>query len=102
MSFQFRQNMPNHIVFGNEIGKLSFDDDKLIFTGNADESAKILFDFVVAQFNSHIQKLIVDEREACAKIADDLERKQYEAIGDPRHPEFKSLIGNAIRARGEK
>ena len=40
-----------------------------------------------------------DEREACAKIADDLERKQYDAIGDPRHPEFKSLIGNAIRSR---
>ena len=90
MSFQFRQNMPNHIVFGNEIGKLSFDDDKLIFTGNADESAKILFDFVVAQFNSHIQKLIVDEREACAKVCED----SVEYAGD--------TLAKAIRARGKE
>jgi hypothetical protein len=43
-----------------------------------------------------------DAFEACAKIADDLERKEYEAVGDPRVPQFKSLIGKAIRARGKK
>ena len=42
-----------------------------------------------------------DEREANAKLADDFERKEYEAIGDPRAPAFKSLIGEAIRARGK-
>ena len=41
-----------------------------------------------------------DEREACAKLADDFERLEYEAVGDPRVPAFKSLIGEAIRARG--
>jgi len=43
-----------------------------------------------------------DEREANAKLADDFERLEYEAVGDPRIPAFKSLIGEAIRARGEK
>ncbi len=46
--------MSHNIVFGDNIGTLSFDNQKLSFTGNAEESAKIMFDFVVAQFNSHI------------------------------------------------
>jgi hypothetical protein len=41
-----------------------------------------------------------DEREANAKLADDFERLEYEAVGDPRVPAFKSLIGESIRARG--
>jgi hypothetical protein len=43
----------------------------------------------------------VAEREANAKLADDFERLEYEAVGDPRVPAFKSLIGEAIRARKE-
>jgi hypothetical protein len=97
MSFQFRQNMPNSIMFGDSIGTLCFDDDKLIFTGNADESAKILFDFVVAQFNSHIQKAIADEREACAKWLEELRE----------HQTNQSLLdvtdcAEAIRMRGKE
>jgi hypothetical protein len=44
----------------------------------------------------------VAEREANAKLADDFERLEYEAVGDPRVPAFKSLIGEAIRARKDK
>jgi hypothetical protein len=43
-----------------------------------------------------------DEREANAKLADDFERLEYESVGDPRVPAFKSLIGEAIRARGNR
>jgi hypothetical protein len=43
-----------------------------------------------------------DEREANAKLADDFERLEYESVGDPRIPAFKSLIGEAIRARGNR
>ena len=59
--------------------------------------------------NKQVQRLILtkyaelvrqDEREANAKLADDFERLEYEAVGDPRVPAFKSLIGEAIRARG--
>jgi hypothetical protein len=61
--------------------------------------------------NKQLQRLILtkyaelvrqDEREANAKLADDFERLEYEAVGDPRVPAFKSLIGEAIRARGVK
>ncbi len=88
MSYQFRQNMSHNIVFGDNIGTLSFDNKKLSFTGNADESAKIMFDFVVAQFNGHIQKIRADEREACAKLCE--EQDEYGC----------GQYAKAIRARG--
>jgi hypothetical protein len=93
MSYQFRQNMSHNIVFGDNIGTLSFDNQKLSFTGNADESAKIMFNFVVAQFNSHIQKIRTDEREACAKLC--------ESEGHRIDASWESCA-RAIRARGRK
>lgn len=42
---------------------------------------------------------IVIEREECAKIAEQIERERHDAVGDPRVPEFKSEIANAIRNR---
>jgi hypothetical protein len=87
MSYQFRQNMSHNIVFGDNIGTLSFDNKKLSFTGNADESAKIMFDFVVAQFNGHIQKIRADEREACAQLCED---------------EYELRLAETIRAWDEK
>ena len=42
------------------------------------------------------------EREQCAKVADQIEREIFDAIGDPRIREFKSNIGAAIRARGQQ
>jgi hypothetical protein len=46
-----------------------------------------------------VQKAIAAEREACAALADDIERARHDAVGDPRIPEFKPVIGAAIRAR---
>ena len=62
------------------------------------------FDKHHAEYDTRIERFAKlvrqDEREACAKLADDFERLEYEAVGDPRVPAFKSLIGEAIRARG--
>ena len=66
------------------------------------DEAKACAEHYLGIMRDAVEKARQDERYACAKIADDLERKQYEAIGDPRHPEFKSLIGNAIRARSKE
>jgi len=63
-----------------------------------DERAKCVRDYLQDTCNA-IDLVRIAEREACAKIADDLERKEYEAVGDPKVPQFKSLIGKAIRAR---
>jgi len=63
-------------------------------------------DINVIKLIQHIENLYEqgrsDEREACAKLCDDFQQKEYEAVGDPRLPQFKSLIGTAIRARGDK
>ena len=42
------------------------------------------------------------EREACAKLAEQIEREIFYAVGDPRIPEFKPKIAAAIRARGQE
>ena len=41
------------------------------------------------------------EREACAKVAEQIEREIFNAVGDPRVSEFKPKIAAAIRARGQ-
>ena len=43
-----------------------------------------------------------DEREACAKLAEEMERIRFDSVGDPRIKAFESQIAKAIRARGEK
>lgn len=41
------------------------------------------------------------EREACAEVAEQIEREVFNAVGDPRVSEFKPKIAAAIRARGQ-
>lgn len=43
-----------------------------------------------------------DEREACAAIAEEMERDRFDSVGDPRIKTFESQIAKAIRARGER
>jgi len=45
---------------------------------------------------------VVLEREACAKVAEQIEREIFDAVGDPRVSEFKPKIAAAIHARGQK
>lgn len=40
------------------------------------------------------------EREACAKVAEAIEKDRFDAVGDPRISEFNSQIAFAIRERG--
>jgi|LauGreDrversion4_2_1035121.scaffolds.fasta_scaffold563007_2 hypothetical protein len=41
------------------------------------------------------------ERDGCAKVAEQIEREIFNAVGDPRVSEFKPKIAAAIRARGQ-
>jgi thiazole synthase ThiGH ThiG subunit len=45
------------------------------------------------------KQAIFIERDECAKIAEEMERERYDAVGDPRVTEFKSSIAEAIRNR---
>jgi len=62
---------PNYnIVFakdGKQIGELDFNGDKMVFRGEADESAKVFFDWVAQYFAQRLQ----DERNAGLKEAAD-------------------------------
>ena len=49
-----------------------------------------------------VEMAIEDEREACAKVAEEMERIRFDSVGDPRVKNFESKIAKAIRARGEK
>jgi uncharacterized protein YggE len=48
-----------------------------------------------------IEEARAEEREACAKVAEQIEREIFDAVGDPRVSEFKPKIAAAIRARGQ-
>jgi hypothetical protein len=71
---------PEHnMVFHNRknemVGKFNFDTDVLTFTGNTDESAEILCNFLIETFNSKIDKMmdekVAEERSRILKILDE-------------------------------
>jgi len=49
-----------------------------------------------------IDAAVAEEREACAEVAEQIEREVFNAVGDPRVSEFKPKIAAAIHARGQK
>lgn len=49
-----------------------------------------------------IRWAIEQEREACAKVAEEMERNRFDSVGDPRIKTFESQVAKAIRAGGEK
>jgi len=75
---------------GKEVGKLDFNGSALVFTGDAEESAKVFFDWIAQSFAGRLAEERKAEREACVKAADD----QW-----VRNPNVSG--GDAIRARGE-
>lgn len=55
---------------GKEIGKLDFNGPALVFTGDAEESAKVFIDWVASSFAARLEEERKAEREACAKVCD--------------------------------
>jgi hypothetical protein len=58
-SITFRNN-------GQEIGKLDFNGPALVFTGDAEESAKVFIDWIARSFASRLE----DERKAALAVPD--------------------------------
>ena len=77
---------------GQEIGKLDFNGPALVFTGDAEESAKVFIDWIAGSFHGRLEEERKAEREACAKVAD------YYSMHDQDTP---ADIAAAIRARGQ-
>jgi hypothetical protein len=84
---------PNYnIIFhnnGQEIGKLDFNGPAMVFTGDAEESAKVFVDWIARSFARRLEEERKAEREVCAKMVEELNE-----IG------HSYGLENRIRARG--
>jgi hypothetical protein len=85
---------------GKQIGVLDFNGPVMVFTGDADESAKVFFDFIAGWFKGRLEQERADEREACAMVCDDLPLPPDVARSDASIWEVATLdCAEAIRAR---
>jgi hypothetical protein len=69
--FKPNYNISFHNHAGEKIGILDFNTDRLVFTGNAEESAKVFIDFIAQSFAKRLEEERQAEREACAKLCDE-------------------------------
>jgi hypothetical protein len=74
---------------GKEVGKLDFNGPAMVFTGDAEESAKVFIDWLAQSFAGRLEEERKAEREACAKMVEELNE-----IG------HSYGLENRIRARG--
>jgi hypothetical protein len=86
---------------GKEVGKLDFNGPKMVFTGDAEESAKVFIDWVARSFHGRLEEERKAEREACAKVCDDLPTPERMSLDNESLWEAATLdCADAIRARG--
>jgi len=93
--FTLSDTKPNHNVTfhnqdGKQIGELNFNGPEMVFTGDADESAKVFFDWIAKSFKARLEQERADEREACAKVCGDLHIEGEDDTG---------MAADLIRAR---
>ena len=67
--------LPNHnMTFNNkdgqEVGRLDFNGDTMKFSGNADESAQVFFDWIAEAFASRLLQERKREYQRCVKLVE--------------------------------
>lgn len=82
-------NMTFHNQDGKQVGELNFNGPEMTFTGDADESAKVFFDWISKSFKGRLGQERAEAREACAKLCDEYQ-----------NPFEGRAMADAIRARG--
>jgi len=60
---------------GKQIGVLDFNGPEMVFTGDADESAKVFFDFIAGWFKGRLEQERADERELMSARIKELEHQ---------------------------
>ena len=97
--FAFTDTKPNHnITFHNgekQVGALDFNGPEMVFTGDADESAKVFFDFIAKSFKGRLEQERADEREVIAQSLD----KQADLACDDIDRQWAQEMAAAVRAR---
>jgi len=97
-NFKPNYNISFHNNNGQEVGKLDFNGSALVFTGDAEESAKVFIDWVARCFHGRLDEERKAEREACAKVCDEQANELYESRA---HHKCAEYLAEQIRARGE-
>ena len=98
---KFSQPPPNRTIRfhkdGNSepVGTFDFNGPQMIFTGDADESAKVFIRFVSERWDERLKQERAEEREACARVCDEMNKFFDVASANA------SACAAAIRARGE-
>ena len=91
-----RDMKPNYNISfhnnGKEVGKLDFNGSALVFTGEAEESAKVFVDWIARSFASRLEEERKAEREACAKLIE---------AETGMNPDWQKHLAAAIRNRGQ-
>ena len=57
---------------GECVGRFDFNGPKLVFTGDAEESAKVFVNYLTMIWEKRLQEEREAEREACAKVCEEL------------------------------
>ena len=77
--FAFTEIKPNYnMSFHNgdkQVGALDFNGPEMTFTGDADESAKVFFDFIAGWFKGRLEQERADERELLSARIKELEHQ---------------------------
>jgi len=69
------QNMTFHNQDGKQVGTLDFNGPEMTFTGDADESAKVFFDFIAESFKARLEQERADERNSWPAEMEAMERQ---------------------------
>ena len=78
---------------GKQVAALDWNGPEMKFSGDLDESAKLLFELLAQNFKGRLEKERALEREACAKVCDELAARD-------KLSNYYKVAANAIRARG--
>jgi len=78
--FAFLDTKPNHnMTFhnqdGKQVGVLDFNGPEMTFTGDADERAKVFFDFIARSFKARLDQERADERNSWPSEMEAMERQ---------------------------
>ena len=87
---------PNYMITFHDkdhkkVGSFDFNDGRMVFEGDVNESGQVFVDWACNAFKQRIDDAVKAEREACAKLAD-------EWVCAYPHP--STFIAESIRARG--
>lgn len=84
------------------VGSFDFNEGRMIFEGDVNESGQIFVEFVLNSFKQRIDDAVKAEREACAKLCDELQAPSHVSDNDVSMWDVTSMeCADAIRARGE-